>query len=117
MAHGCAGRLPGIESLPEADPWVNELALNPFFSKVREERETELDRIAEHIELSLTELLQRIDLEIGLAAVEAETRVIGAEGHLAQKPKPATTGRRPVVAAGGVNSLSSGRSLLKALDG
>ena len=45
---------------------------------------TELDRIAEHIELSLTEVLLRIDLEIGRAAEEVENQVTGAEGRLAQ---------------------------------
>ena len=108
---------PSVASLPEADVWVNQHALTPFFSEVREERVTELDRIAEHIELSLTEVLQCIDLEIGRAAEEAETHVTGAEGRLAQRPKPATTGRRPGVTAGDANSLSSGRSLFKALSG
>lgn len=88
---------PSVASLLEADVWVNQHALTPFFSEVREERVTELDRIAEHIELSLTEVLQRIDLEIGRADEETETHVTGAEGRLAQRPKPATTGCRPVV--------------------
>ncbi len=76
--------LPSVAFLPEADVWLNQHALTPFLNEVREERVTELDRIAEHIELSLTEVLHRIDLEIGRAADEVEQQVTGAEGRLAQ---------------------------------
>ena len=51
---------------------------------MRTERLAEVDRIAEHVELSLTEVLQRIDQEIGRAAEEVERQVTGAEGRLAQ---------------------------------
>ena len=73
-----------VASLPEADAWLNQHALTPFLNEVRAERVTELDRIADHIELSLTEVLHRIDQEIGRAAEEVETQVTGAEGRLAQ---------------------------------
>ena len=73
-----------VASLPEADVWLNQHALVPFLEEVRRERVTELDRIAEHIELSLTEVLHRIDQEIGRAAEEVENQVTGAEGRLAQ---------------------------------
>lgn len=43
-----------------------------------------MERIAAHVELSLTELLQRADEEIGRAASEVEQKVTGAEGRLAQ---------------------------------
>jgi hypothetical protein len=39
---------------------------------------------AEHINLPFTELLQKVDEEIGKAAAEVEKKVIGAEGRLAQ---------------------------------
>ena len=52
--------------------------------KVRGERLEEVDRIAEHDELSLTEVLQRIDQEIGRASEDLEKQVTGAEGRLAQ---------------------------------
>ena len=51
-------------SLTEANAWLNRHALIPFLNEVREERVTELNRIAEHIELSLTEVLHRVDQEM-----------------------------------------------------
>jgi hypothetical protein len=44
---------------------------------------TELERIGAHVELSLTELLQRADEEIGRAAADVEQKLPGAEGRLA----------------------------------
>ena len=79
-----SGNLPSVASLPEATAWLNEHALLPFLNEVRVERLTEVERIAEHIELSLTEVLQRADEEIGRAAEEVEKEVTGAEGRLAQ---------------------------------
>ena len=76
--------LPSMASLPEATAWLNEHALLPFLGEVRDERLAEVERIAKHVELSLTEVLQRIDEEIGRAAEEAEKNVTGAEGRLAQ---------------------------------
>ena len=77
-------RLPAAASLPEASSWLNEHALGPFLEAARAERVAEIDRIAEHVELSLTEVLQRIDVEIGRAYEERENGVAGAEGRLAQ---------------------------------
>ena len=56
----------------------------PFIDEVRAERLAEVERIGEHVELSLTEVLQRIDEEIGRAADEVANEVTGAEGRLAQ---------------------------------
>ena len=78
------GNLPPLAKLPEATAWLNENALMPFIKEVRAERLAEVERIAEHVELSLTEVLQRIDEEIGRAAEEVANEVIGAEGRLAQ---------------------------------
>ena len=78
------GSLPPIVSLPEATAWLNEHVLTPFIDEVRAERLAEVDRIAHHVELSLTEVLQRVDLEIGRASEELEKQVTGAEGRLAQ---------------------------------
>ena len=77
-------RLPSVAILPEATAWLNEHALTPFIDEVRAERLAEVERIAVHVELSLTEVLQRVDDEIGRAAVEVEKEVAGAEGRLAQ---------------------------------
>jgi superfamily II DNA or RNA helicase/predicted GIY-YIG superfamily endonuclease len=76
--------LPPVATLPEAIKWLHENALMPFLNEVRNERLSELDRIAAHVELSLTELLQKADEEIGKLAVEVERKAAGAEGRLAQ---------------------------------
>jgi superfamily II DNA/RNA helicase len=76
--------LPGVAALPEARSWLDENALMPFREKVRLERLAEIERIAKHVELSLTELLHRVDLELGRAAAEVEEGVTGAQGRLAQ---------------------------------
>ena len=76
--------LPAVALAPEATAWLNENALTPFLEEVRAERIHEIENIAEHIEFSLTELLQKADEEIGRAASEVEQKVTGAEGRLAQ---------------------------------
>ncbi|MDE0312849.1 MAG: helicase-related protein [Caldilineaceae bacterium] len=78
------GDLPPVSSLPEATSWLYEQTLNPFIEEVRAERLSEVDRIVEHIDLSLEEVLLRIDQEIGRANEDLENRVPGAEGRLAQ---------------------------------
>ena len=78
------GNLPAIATLPEATDWLNEHALAPLLDGVRTERLAEVQRIGEHVELSLTEVLQRVDEEIGRAADEMSNGVTGAEGRLAQ---------------------------------
>ena len=76
--------LPAAAPLAEATGWLNEHALVPFIEEVRAERLAEVDRIAEHVELSLTEVLQRIDQEIGRASEDLDKQITGAEGRLAQ---------------------------------
>ncbi len=76
--------LPALATLPEATVWLNEQALQPFLEEVRGDRQVEAERIANHVELSLTELLQKVDEEIGRAAAEIEQKAAGAEGRLAQ---------------------------------
>jgi hypothetical protein len=51
---------------------------------VRGERVAEIDRIAAHLETSLTELIVKADQEIGPAQEDQELGVAGAEGRLAQ---------------------------------
>ena len=74
--------LPDVAALPEATAWLNEHALAPFLDEVRSDRLAEIDRVAEHVELSLTEVLQRIDEEIGRIAEAVAGDVAGAEGRL-----------------------------------
>ena len=76
--------LPAVAELPEADAWLHAHALRSFLEETRAERTAEVQRIAAHVELSLTELLQRADLEIGHAAEAVSQGVTGAEGRFAQ---------------------------------
>ncbi|MBN1842598.1 MAG: DUF3883 domain-containing protein [Deltaproteobacteria bacterium] len=76
--------LPVVAAVPEATSWLNDNVLQPFLEETREERMNEVERIAEHIELSLTELLLRADEEIGRAAADVEKKTTGAEGRLAR---------------------------------
>ncbi|MFY9342177.1 MAG: helicase-related protein [Planctomycetota bacterium] len=72
-----------VAAAPEAIEWLHAQVLQPFLDEVRGERTHELDRVADHVELSLTELVQRADEEIGKAAEEVEHKSQGAEGRLA----------------------------------
>src|SRR5207302_1960221 len=76
--------LPALVQLPEPRGWLNEQALNPFLEEVRDERTAEVDRVRNHIELSLTELLEKEDRLIGGFADDAERGVEGAAGNLKQ---------------------------------
>ena len=78
------GELPAVAALPEATGWLTETALAPFLEEIRAERTVEVGRIAEHVELSLTEVLHRADEEIGRAAEEVDRGSPGAEGRLAR---------------------------------
>ena len=78
------GELPPVAALPEATSWLNENALVSFMDEVRTERLAEVERIAEHVELSLIEVLQRVDDEIGRVWEEVDKEVTGAKGRLAQ---------------------------------
>jgi superfamily II DNA or RNA helicase len=75
--------LPSVAHLPEASSWLHEHGLRPFLDEVRKERLTEVERIADHVELSLTELLSKADEEIGRAAAEVEKNAQGSEGRMA----------------------------------
>ncbi len=76
--------IPPVAVLPEATAWLQTRAFQPFLDEARKERLAEIERIAAHVELSLTELLQRADEEIGRAASDVEGKLPGAEGRLAQ---------------------------------
>jgi len=79
--------LPPIAREPEPAAWLHENALQPFLEETRKERLAEVERIAEHVELSLTELLLRADEEVGKANEAKEKGVAGADGRLAQAGK------------------------------
>ena len=76
--------LPPETVIPEATDWFYENALMPFVNEVRADRQAEIMRIADHVEFSLTEILQQIDEKIGHAVDEVGSQIIGAEGRLAK---------------------------------
>ena len=77
-------QMPVIANFPEATTWLHEHALAPFLEETRKDRLSEVERVSAHVELSLTELLQRADEEIGRAANDVDQKRPGAEGRLAQ---------------------------------
>jgi len=77
-------QLPLVANLPEDMEWVNQNILVPFREEVQNDRVAEIKRISEHVEISLTEVLARIDLEVGRADEDKRNRVPGAEGRLAK---------------------------------
>ena len=77
-------QMPTVATLPEMATWLHEHALAPFLEEARTDRLSEVDRVSAHVELSLTELLQRADEEIGRAAADVEQKLPGAEGRFAQ---------------------------------
>src|SRR5712691_10102771 len=74
--------LPVPSALSEPTAWLHQHALTPFLEETRRDRLAEVDRVAAHVELSLTELLQRADEEIGRAAAAVERKIGGAEGRV-----------------------------------
>lgn len=78
------GELPALALQPEPTTWLHEQALAPFLEETRRDRISEVERIAAHVDLSLTELLQRADEDIGRVAAEVDQKIAGAEGRLAQ---------------------------------
>ncbi len=81
---GIGGQGESVATLPEATAWLYEQALTPFLEETRKGRLAEVERISAHVELSLTELLQRADEEIGKAQEAVDRGEQGAEGRLAQ---------------------------------
>ena len=78
-----SGALPLVASTEEPTAWLHERGLAPFLETVRAERTAEVQRVAKHVELSLTEVLQRADQEIGRANADRTEGVPGAAGRLA----------------------------------
>jgi len=75
--------LPPVVQLPEATAWLHSQVLTPFRKQVHDEQQAEIERIANHVEISLTELIQRADEEIGRAQEAIQRGEQGAEGRLA----------------------------------
>ncbi len=77
-----ADPLPGIAHAPAPEAWLHEHALLPLLEETRANRAAEVERVAEHVERSLTELLNQADGEVGRAALDVENGRQGAEGRL-----------------------------------
>lgn len=76
--------LPPVAFAPEASQWLHETALRPLLETVRKERIAEVERIALHVEISLTELLARADELVGKFTEAVERGDEGAKGLLAK---------------------------------
>jgi hypothetical protein len=75
---------PEFVNMPEPSAWLHEHALRPFLEDVRKERIAEVERVAAHIQMSLTELIAKEDAAIGRWEEEAERGIEGAAGNLKQ---------------------------------
>ena len=73
-----------VATLPEPRAWLNENALVPFLEEVRADRVAEVERIRQHVETSLTELIFREDQRIARLQEDVERGVEGAAGNLRQ---------------------------------
>ncbi len=78
---------PAVADDPEPFDWLYQHALLAFLTATRAERNSEVARIEQHVELSLTALLTRADDEIGRAVGDIEDNKQGAEGRLAKAEK------------------------------
>ena len=76
--------LPAVAWLEAPTEWLINTALLGFLQSIRTQRIEEVERITRHVELSLTEVLHRIDAEIGRIADEKAAGSAGTEGRLVQ---------------------------------
>ncbi len=73
---------PSMTFEPAPEGWLHEQVLGPLLEETRTERVAEVERVADYVQRSLTELLNQADDEIGRAALEVEAGRRGAEGRL-----------------------------------
>jgi superfamily II DNA or RNA helicase len=76
--------LPPIAAATDGLPFLSAGPLTEFLSEVRQERVAELDRVAKHIEISLTELISKEDEKLGRYVEDRERGVEGASGLVSQ---------------------------------
>ena len=76
--------MPDVVNAPDPTVWLQQEAFSPFLDEVRQDRVAEVERIAAHIEMSLTALIEKEDASIGRWADDAERGVEGAAGNLKQ---------------------------------
>ncbi len=75
--------LPDVAGREEPIAFLQAQALAPFLEEVKAERIAEIERIREHVEISLTELIAKADEEIGRFEEDKNRNVEGAAGLLA----------------------------------
>lgn len=75
--------LPPVGSATDGLPFLNAGPMSGFLAEVQEERVAELDRVAKHIEVSLTELISKEDEKLGRYNEDKENGVEGAAGLVA----------------------------------
>ena len=76
--------LPKVAFEPDTLPFLNSGPLPRLLEDVRNERVAELDRVAEHVETSLKQLISIEDERVGRASLQREAGVDGAAGLEAQ---------------------------------
>jgi Helicase conserved C-terminal domain/Domain of unknown function (DUF3883) len=76
--------LPSVATLSEPRAWLNSNALVQFLEEVRADRMAEVERIRQHVETSLTELIFREDQRIARLQEDVERGAEGAVGNLRQ---------------------------------
>jgi superfamily II DNA or RNA helicase len=76
--------LPKVATGNDPSEFLNAGALAEFLGEVRRERVAEVERIAKHVELSLTELISKEDEKLGRFDEQSQRGVEGAAGLLAQ---------------------------------
>jgi superfamily II DNA or RNA helicase len=76
--------LPDVALLPSAEQWLHDTELLPFLDQVKRERSEGIARVAAHVEISLTELIQKADETLGRFADALDRGEEGAKGLMAQ---------------------------------
>ena len=74
--------MPSVAYSEEAINWLNDNVLIPFLNEIKAERDDEIQRVEKHVELSLKEIIGKVDQDIGNLLNEVILGVPGAEGRL-----------------------------------
>ena len=80
----CPPTPPSVATCNDGLPFLHAGAMSEFLAEVQRERVAELDRVAKHIETSLTELISKEDEKLGRYLEEKSRGVEGAAGLEAQ---------------------------------
>lgn len=77
---------PGLPDKQQLESYLSSQALHPFLAEVRKQREQETDRIEQHVETSLNQLLTRENLKLADMVTQKQQGVTesGLEGRIKQ---------------------------------